>query len=377
MLFQDVIGQEAAKQGFLNFYHAKRLPHATLVSGKDGLGGLAFGLAMAQFLMCENKQATDACGQCNSCHKMQKLIHPDVHFTFPSIPPKPGSKASSKHYMKDFRTAVLENPYIATFDWLQYINAENKQGNITAEECREIADQLQLKAFEGGNKVQIIWRPEYLGKEGNILLKLIEEPPADTYLILIAENLEAILNTILSRTQQINLLPIANANIVNALVQYHHLDSIKAQQIAQIAEGSYGQAVKLIQETNNDLLGLMRDWFNGIFTNKGVVIHEWVEKVAKMGREQQKNFFLYAQQIMAHTLRYSNIENYQAPLHEEEQAFAQKLAARNFPLSVFQKIDEALTTASYHIERNVHAKTQLMFTSIQMQYIVQGKQLNA
>ncbi len=375
MLFKDVVGQQAAKQGFLNFYNAHRLPHAILISARDGVGGLAFGLAMTQFLMCEAPSADDACGACNACVKMQKLVHPDVHFSFPTIPPKPGSKAASKHYMADFRNAVLENPYISTFDWLQYIHAENKQGNITAEECREIADQLQLKSFEGGHKIQLIWRPEYLGKEGNILLKLIEEPPADTYLILIAEDLEHILNTILSRTQQINLLPVGYQDIAAALTSRLRLDNAKAHQIAQIAEGSYGHALRLAAESGNDLLSLMKEWFNGIFTNKGVLINEWVEKMAKTGREQQKSFFMYAQQMIAHTLRYSNITGYQAPLTEEEKVFAQKLAARDYPLSVFQHLDEALTRAAYHIERNVHAKTQLLYTSIQIQYILQGKSL--
>lgn len=373
MLFQDVIGQQSAKQGFLNFFNAQRLPHAILINGKDGVGGLAFGLAIAQFLMCEDKQATDACGVCNSCMKMRKLIHPDVHFSFPTIPPKPGSKASSRHYMKNFREAILENPYISTFDWLQFIHAENKQGNITADECREISDQLQLKSFEGGNKIQIIWRPEYLGKEGNILLKLIEEPPADTYLILIAEDLEDILNTILSRTQLIQLTLLSHQEIANALAS--KTDTTKAMQIAQIAGGSYGQALKMMEHDHQDLLGLMKEWFNGIFTNKGILIHEWVEKVAKMGREQQKSFIAYAQQIISHVLRYSNIPDYQAPLTEDEKIFAQKLATRNYPLSVYIKIEESLANTYYHIERNVHAKTQFLFTSIELQHIFQGKQL--
>lgn len=375
MLFKDVVGQQAAKQGLLNFYNAKRLPHAILISAKDGVGGLAFGLAMAQFLMCEDKQETDACGVCNGCIKMQKLIHPDVHFSFPTIPPKPGSKASSKHYMADFRTAVIENPYITTFDWLQYINAQNKQGNITAEECREIADQLQLKSFEGGNKIQLIWRPEYLGKEGNILLKLIEEPPANTYLILIAEHTEDILNTILSRTQQINLTPIAYQDIADALTEKYGIEATRANQIAHIAEGSFGNALKHIDHTENDVFVLLKEWFNAIFTNKGVAINAWVEKVSKMGREQQKNFYLYAQQIMAHTLRLSNMPQYQAPLSEAEKDFVQKLVARNYPISVYQNLEQEIAQAAYHIERNVHAKTQLLFTSVQMQYLFQGSKL--
>jgi DNA polymerase-3 subunit delta' len=372
MLFKDVIGQDNAKKGFLNFYNAKRLPHAILVNAKEGIGGLAFGLAVSQFLMCENKKESDSCGICNSCIKMQKLVHPDFHLSFPTIPPKPGAKASSKHYMGDFRAAILDNPYIRTFDWLQYINAENKQGNITAEECREISDQLQLRSFEGGNKIQLIWRPEYLGKEGNILLKLIEEPPADTYIILVCENTEDILNTILSRTQEIQLTPIGAPAIAEALIAHKLLEHSQATQIAQIADGSYGNALKYIDTGENDMFGLMKEWFNAVFTNKGIAIHEWVEKVAKLGREQQKQFFLYAQQLLAQSMRYSNIANYNGSLQDEEKTFVQKLAARNFPLSFYIKIDEELSKATYQIERNVHGKTQLMYTSLALQNAIQG-----
>lgn len=377
MLMKNVIGQEGAKAGFFRFYDAQRLPHAILVAGKEGTGGLAFALAITQFLLCSDKQGHEACGVCPACQKVQKLAHPDVHFSFPTIAPKPGAKASSKYYMKEFRDAIHENRYITTYDWLQYINAENKQGNITAEECREIADELQLKAFEGGYKIQIIWRPEYLGKEGNILLKLIEEPPTDTILILVAENLEDILNTILSRTQQINLVPLQIQEIQQGLISDYQLTPPIALQIAQISNGNYANAIKLIHHTSSDVLSLMKDWFNGIFTNNGVLIHEWVENVAKLGREQQKNFFVYAQQLIAQAMRYQNIPNYQAPLLPEEQVFAQKIASRNFSLNTFEAIDKALTEACYHIERNVHGKTQLLYTSIQMQYLIKGNELKA
>lgn len=146
-------------------------PHALMLIGSEGTGGLPMALALAQYVFCENKSATDSCGHCPNCGKVAKLEHADLHLSFPSIPPKPGSKALSKHFHKQFRDFVQQTPYGTTYDWLQFINAENKQGNITAEECRDIIDMLNLKSYEGGSKVQIIWRPEYLGKEGNILLK--------------------------------------------------------------------------------------------------------------------------------------------------------------------------------------------------------------
>src|SRR5690606_10966494 len=122
-------------------------------------------------------------------------------------------------------------------------------------------------------------------------------------------------------------------------------------------------------------LPLMKDWVNGIFTNTGVLINEWVERVAKLGSEQQKNFFIYAQNIIAQAMRYQNITQYAAPLLAEEQVFAQKIATRGFTLGVYEAIDKALTEACYHIERNVHGKTQLLFTSIQMQYLIKGNEL--
>src|ERR1700748_3640447 len=271
MQFNEVIGQELAKKGLLNLWHSNKLPHAMMLVGKEGTGGLPMALALAQFIFCENKQAGDSCGDscgnCPGCHKVQKLAHPDLHFSFPSITPKPGQKASSNYYMNDFREFMKQSPYGSTFDWLQFINAENKQGNITAEECREIIDSLNLTAFEGGYKIQVIWRPEYLGKEGKILLKLIEEPPQRTLILMVVEDVEDVLNTIISRTQQVHLLPLTPSEIGEYLVSKHHTEPRRAAQVAQLADGNFAQALQLLQYTGNDLLVPLREWFNGIFTN--------------------------------------------------------------------------------------------------------------
>lgn len=346
-----------------------------MLVGKEGTGGLPLALALAQYIFCENKQGDESCGACAGCSKVKKLAHPDLHLSFPTVPPKPGSKASSKAYINDFREFVSQTPYGSTFEWLQFINAENKQGNITAEECREIIDVLNLTAFEGGYKIQIIWRPEYLGKEGNILLKLIEEPPAHTFILMVAEDVEDVLKTILSRTQQVHLLPLTPVEIAEALVKKDKVEPRRAAQVAQLAEGSYSNALQLLRYTGNDLLVPLREWFNGIFTNNGVTLNKWVEDMAKTGREQQKNFLLFTQQLLSHAMRMSFIPGHQPALPEDEAVFAGKLAQRKFSASVFQKMDDALNKTVYHIERNAHSKTQLLHLSIQMQYIIQGLEL--
>src|ERR1700761_2924939 len=257
MQFKNVVGQQPAKEGLMKMWHNNVFPHALMITGMEGTGGLPMGLAMAQYIFCENRSETDSCGKCAGCNKAAKLEHADLHISFPSIPPKSG-KAMSKLYITEFREFVQQSPYGTTYDWLQHINAENKQGNITAEECREIIETLSLKSYEGGKKVQIVWRPEYLGKEGNILLKLIEEPPADTIIILVAENVQDILPTILSRTQLIRLAPVSSYDIARALSERQVADPKKASQIAHIANGSYAEALRLSRHADNDLFPAVR-----------------------------------------------------------------------------------------------------------------------
>lgn len=375
MYFRDITGQALAKQGLLNLWHSGKLPHALMVVGKEGTGGLPLALALAQYIFCTEKKEGESCGQCAACSKVQKLAHPDLHISFPSVPPKPGVKASSKAYLNEFREFVQQTPYGSTFDWLQFINAENKQGNITADECRDIIDTLNLTAFEGGYKIQLIWRPEYLGKEGNILLKLIEEPPAQTLILMVAEETEEVLKTILSRTQQVQLLPLTTAEITEALMTRNKIEGRRAAQVAQLAEGSYTNALQLLHYTGSDLLLPLREWFNGIFTNNGITLNKWVEDMGKTGREQQKNFLMFTQQLLAHAMRMTLIPGYVPALPEDEAVFAGKLAQRKFSPDIFRKMDETINKTVYHIERNAHSKTQLLYLSIQMQYLIQGQEL--
>ena len=376
MLFQQVVGQKAAKEGILNMWHQAHFPHALLVLGGEGLGGLPMALALAQFVFCTQKKDNDACGVCAGCSKVQRLEHADLHLSFPTIPPKSGTKAMSRHYMAEFREFVKQTPYGTTFEWLQYINAENKQGNITAEECREIIDSLNLKSFEGGKKLMVIWRPEYLGKEGNILLKLIEEPPADTILILVAEEIEDILPTILSRTQTVRLAPIPASDIAQALVDRSHIATNKAVQLAHIANGSFTEALRLVQQPGNDLFPEVKQWFNALFTNNGLGITRFAEEWSKAGREQQKNFLQYVVQLLQQTLNAQYIPGFVPALSAEEADFVLKLAKmKAMTLPNLQGMVKAMTDTIYYIERNAHSRTQLHTLSIRMQYIVMGKEV--
>lgn len=330
-------------------------------------------IAFAQYIFCENKTETDSCGECSACLKIKKLAHPDLHLTFPTIGAKPNL---SKNFLPQFREFFRQTPYAAAFDWLQFIQAENKQGNISADECREMIDRLNLTAFESGYKIQIIWRPEFLGKEGNILLKLIEEPPQKTLLFLVAENEEDILNTILSRTQKIVLPPLTPKDIADALCQRFQVNERQALQVAHISENSYSQALSLYHNSGqNDWMPYLRDWFNAIFTFNAEMTSKWVDDMAKLGREQQKHFLVFAQELLTHVFRLTLSPAYQPALIADELNLVQKLAKRQMDISVFESIDETITKTIYHIERNAHSKTQLLYLSLQMQYLIKGAKL--
>ncbi len=356
-------------------WHNNVFPHALLLLGDEGVGGLPMGLALAQYIFCENKTENDACGKCPACGKVAKLEHADLHISFPSVSPKPGVKAMSKLYMQEFREFLQQSPYGSTYDWLQHINAENKQGNITAEECREIIDALNLRSYEGGMKVLLMWRPEYLGKEGNILLKMIEEPTADTLLILVAEQNEDILPTILSRTQQVKLSRINAGDIAQALVRRSLTDPKHAAQVAQISMGSYTEALRLLRNNENDLYPEVRQLFNVLFTNNGLGIAKFADDWSKAGREQQKNFLSYVIQLLEISLKLRYRPDAAASLPGEEAQFVRKLAGTNVSFEGMGQLVSAISDTISYIERNAHSKTQLHTLAIRMQHIIKGAPL--
>ncbi|GAA4460986.1 DNA polymerase III subunit delta' [Nemorincola caseinilytica] len=347
-------------------------PHALLITGAEGTGGLPLALALAQYIFCEQKSEFDSCGKCPGCSKVARLEHADLHLSFPSISHRPGVKPMSKQHMQEFREFVKQTPYGTTFEWLQFIGAENKQGNITADECREIIETLYLRSYEGGKKVLLMWRPEYLGKEGNILLKLIEEPPQDTIMIFVAEQRENILATIRSRTQEVRLVPIPATDIADALTARTATDPSIAAQVAQIAMGSYTEALRLIRHSENDLFPEVRQMFNILFTNNGAGVSKFVEDWSKAGREQQKDLLHYIIQLLEHAIKARYAPNAPIALQAAEAEFVRKLAGTKLSFEGMNDMTKVLGDTIYYIERNAHSKTQLHAMLIKMHHIVLG-----
>ena len=386
MSFKNVIGQAEVKKNLVELVQLNRLSHALLFLGNEGSGALPLALAFAQYTVCEKvngKSADDACGICPACVRARQLIHPDIHFSYPVIPKKSGDKPVSTDYSAEWREFIDKYPYGNAYDWLQFIGAENKQGNITAQECNDIIHKLSLKSFESGYKILIMWMPEYLGNEGNKLLKLIEEPPADTLFIFVAENESLILPTILSRTQLVRIPMPETEDIEKALIVgqapksegrqrsdgFAGLPVDQARRIAAICEGNYHEALQLIRHAEEDWQGLLREWLNAILKNGPVAQVKWIEEISKSGRERQKQFLRYFNHLLeqAIRLRYMDPSRLNIPDNEKDVALRLNKIA---DIAQQKAIIEELDRAAYYIERNAHAKMLFHALTIKLYHII-------
>lgn len=394
MQFQSIIGQKETKEQLVQMVQHNRLSHALLFLGKEGSGALQLALAFAQYIVCKPQPAevdlfaapqttnnqpqtkeNDSCGSCPACKKANELIHPDIHFSYPVIPRKPGDKPISTDYIKEWREFITENPYGNVYDWLQFIGAENKQGNITAHECNDIIRKLNLKSFESEYKILVMWMPEFLGKEGNKLLKLIEEPPANTLFILVAENEDMILPTILSRTQLVKIPLLSNMEVEAALELNAGVAIEKAQQIATLAEGNYREALQLLQHADDDWELMLREWMNAIIRTGPVAQVKWIDDTAKLGREKQKQFLKYFTYLLEQAIRIPvmGTTNHQQPTTNQTD-FAIRLN-KLCDLGQQEAIINELDKASYYIERNANAKMLFHALSIRLYHIINNKSL--
>jgi DNA polymerase-3 subunit delta' len=396
MLFKDVIGQEDVKKHLTEMVQQNRLSHALLFLGKEGSGALPLALAFAQFIVCQptaSPVVEDLFGGKTAIEpapafmapadivtspayqRAKQLMHPDIHFSYPVIPKKSGDKPKSSDYITEWREFIQHYPYGNAYDWLQFIGAENKQGNITAEECNDIIRKLNLKSFESEYKILVLWMPEYLGKEGNKLLKLIEEPPANTLFVLVAENEEQILPTILSRCQLVKIPMLYPKDVEQALITRSATPGDTARQIAGISEGDYREALQLLQHAEEDWQGLLREWLNAALKGGPIAQLKFTDEISKLGREKQKQFLRYFNHLLEQSVRLRIVgtdDNGGFMMADKEKDFAQRLN-KIASVSQQQAIIEELDKAAYYIERNANGKMLFQALTIKLHHIIQNK----
>ncbi len=301
MLFKDVIGQDNIKRRLIRSVQEQRISHAQLFSGHSGTGKLAMALAYAQYISCKNRTAEDSCGVCPSCHKYQKLAHPDLHFVFPVFNAKNLKNPVSDDFLPKWREKVLKNPYFRLSDWLEHIAAENAQGLIYERESESIMKKLNLKSFESEYKVMIIWMPEKMHPAcSNKLLKMIEEPPKKTLFILITEDEEGVIGTIRSRAQLVKFPFITEAALKAALLKQDGIDPNIIPDAVHLASGSYLRALEYLTPGDDEQFYFQKfqEMMRFAYARQVSELIVWADEMAKIGRDKQKAFFSEALRLV-------------------------------------------------------------------------------
>jgi len=360
MKFSDIPGQKEIIQRLVGSVNSERVSHAQLFTGPEGCGNLALALAYAQYISCENKSPGDSCGTCKSCIKYEKLIHPDLHFVFPVIRNKASSEPVSDNYIEQWREFVRKSPYFSLNRWLDSIEVGNAQGLIFASEASEILKKLSLKAFESEFKIMIIWLPEKMHPStANKLLKLIEEPPEKTLFILVSDEPDKVIPTVLSRCQLVKIPSFKNEEISQYLVDAFKIHKARADDIAGVVNGNLIRALELCESEDSSVKNL--DYFKTLmrfaWKRDIVSIINWSEEMAAIGREPQKSFLSFTLRLLRENLMLTlgQKKNNLIYLSGEEWEFSSKFHPFVNHDNIFSFTDE-INKAYSHIEANGNAR---------------------
>jgi len=376
MKFKEIVGQKNLINSLVKNVLNNRVSHAQMLIGYEGAGNVALALAYSQFVNCTNKQIfnddasllADSCGECPSCVKSSKLIHPDIHFVFPiTVTKKHPKKVLSKEFYPEWREFIKQNRgYIDLNDWYAYIEVENKQGIISAEECNDIINTLNYKTYESEYKVVIIWMIEKLYySAAPKILKLLEEPPDKTLFLLIAEDNQQVLDTILSRVQFIKLTKPSRTEIQEYLIMHFNTTQELASQLCFKHNNNITQIIDVVKHgyDDNKFMVFFVEWMRNCFKGQIDLIIKSADEFKSYGREKQKQFFEFCSFQIRNSffIAFSqNVLKYQ----DTEQASFYKNFGKYIHIENAQLIYSELNEAALMIERNANPK--MLFTDISL-----------
>lgn len=365
MLFKDIPGLQDLKDRLISAVQQNQVAHAQLFSGDPGSPNLAMAIAFATYLNCENKQPEGPCGICVSCVKAIKFIHPDIHFIFPVCSTKEIKAADAKSvaFLKPWRAFLSDNPYGTIEEWTEAFGGQDKQAFIAVHESREIIKSLSLKAFEGEYKITIIWLPELMNQaSGNALLKILEEPPEKTLLILVTDHVDNILTTITSRTQTIYVRKFYDDEIRSYLNKKMGIPESKADRISLLADGNLHYALTLSENIENTTHEWFREWMRLCFKKDLGQLVKLSDDFNSMNKVQRKSVFQYGISMIRESLM-STVAPDLGRVEGDEKAFVRNFS-KVVDINKVNTIYEAISSSMFHLERNANARIKFLNLSI-------------
>ncbi len=364
MLFGSIPGLNQVKQPLIRAVERSHVAHTLLFEGKAGGGALAMALAFATYVHCENRGKDDACGTCASCAKMQKLAHPDLHLIFPVVSGN-ARETGSEALMPQWREFIRVSPYQTLPEWLEYIGGDSKQGNIPVKESRNILQKLTLKAFESAYKILVIWKAELMNTESaNALLKILEEPAPKTLFLLVTDQADKLLTTILSRAQRVHVPVFSDTEVAEYLQKELKIeDEHRIRQIAYLSDGNLAVARRLTQTGTVDRSGWFAEWMRHCYKHSYSELLKMADAFDAMPIEKEKMLLEYSLGMFRDISLLLNDGEELLRVTDEERTFVTNFSKVINPWKLEGMVIE-ITKAGYHIERNVRAKMVFLDLSL-------------
>ena len=371
MKFEQIPGMISLKETLVSSHTRNHLAHAQLFSGQEGGAALPMALAYATYLLCENKSETDACGTCPNCQKMAKHIHPDVHYFFPAAKPEKEDEKTQRSVNEVWRKLLIENPYAILSDLIEDLNAENKQNQISKADARKIIQAVSMKSFEGGLKILIIWYPEKMHPAAaNGILKILEEPPKNTLYLMVSYQYEALLTTILSRTQLVLIPAFTDDEIVAYLMGNHGVSEQDAIKAGRFVNGNLHKALIDLQVPDENELNWFIDWMRYCLGEKFGQLATMSEQFKQISRSKQQNRIQWAIEMIRNAVLAKGNERL-ISIEGAERDFILKFS-NALTLSGLESIYKELSDTMYHLERYANPQMAQLTLSIRLSNIIKN-----
>jgi DNA polymerase III subunit delta' len=367
--FSDIPGLAEIKTTLIDSVRNQHIAHAQLFLGKPGALNLPLALAYTTYLHCQNKGETDSCGTCAACSKSLKHIHPDTNFVFPlsNVKNDKDEDRFRSDILKDWRSFITDQPFGDMGDWINFYGGEDKQAAISREAGREIIKTLSLKPFESSYKVMIIWQPELMHPSAaNGILKILEEPPPNTFFLLVSNAADRLLPTVLSRTQMVQVPQLSDEELNGyLLLKNASLGEERRQEIIQLADGNLNLAIKLIDSEEDHFQGRFEEWMRSCFKRDYATLVNYSEEFHESDKLSQRNLFQYGLSMMRETLLQFSGASAIGRVKASEANFVQNFS-KVMNVNKLERINNLISDASYHLERNGSAKMIFLDLSLQI-----------
>lgn len=349
--FENIIIQDKIKSFFKKVILNDHLAHAYLFYGNKGTGKVAFALELAKALNCVNPE-DKPCGECPSCIKIANASHPDVKLVFPI----------SKAVKEEKHGGLIKQKSQHPFKKL----AISGHLNIPIETIRELKKEAMYAPFEAKKRFFIISGIEYFSREAaNSFLKLLEEPPDDLIVILIANDLNSVLGTIRSRCQPV-LFPMFPEDQIMKIVSKYFDANDDLQTIIRINQNDIGEILDNIENNEEDIRPVILKYMRAVASNKWLEINEINEAIVQTRDKNKALDFINTMLLwMSDAFRFSAVGSANDLMNIDMQGPIVKFATHYKQID-YSKVINLLEQAYQDIKTNLNVSLTLTNLAVNM-----------